>query len=51
VAVRGSHQALAGWNQEFKGGDAAARVVSREQEANGAGSDWDHLVAGIDVEV
>ena len=35
VAVRGSHQALRGRDHKLKGRDAAARVVSGEQETNG----------------
>ncbi len=51
VTVRRSRQPLRGRNRELEDGDAAARVVPRDQEAHGERSEADGLVGRIDVEV
>jgi len=51
VAVRRRRQPLGGRDRELEQGDAAARVVSRDQEAHAERPDADVLVGRIDVDV
>ena len=50
VAVRRGQQALRGRDRQLERGDAAGRVVAREQEPHRERSEMDGLVGGIGVD-